>query len=91
MNKNDIIALVLWILILAFVLLVLTKALISQKTEKTYTYTKAFCDTSNTCQDYEVRCEDGEVVSVVPVTGASIDLEKNWLDPRAVSEEEIKC
>jgi len=47
-----------------------------------YSYTTAMCNVSKQCQDYEVSCEGGEVVEMVPVTGAVVQHAHDWTDPR---------
>ena len=54
---------------------------------KNYSYTKAICDKTKFCQDYEIKCQDDEVISVVPLTGAVAQFPSDWEDPR--TEEEI--
>ena len=50
-----------------------------------YTYTKAVCNETNYCEDYEITCQDDEVVSMSP-TGSAIQFSNDWQDPR---DEEI--
>ncbi len=47
-----------------------------------FTHTKAICNTSNFCQDYEITCKDNEVVKQQPITGAAIQHNEDWQDPR---------
>lgn len=47
-----------------------------------YSYTKAICNESNFCQDYEITCKNKQVVSQFPITGAVIQHNANWKDPR---------
>tara|TARA_Y100000296_G_scaffold86209_1_gene125111 strand:- start:535 stop:822 length:288 start_codon:yes stop_codon:yes gene_type:complete len=46
-----------------------------------YTFTKAVCNDSNYCEDYEVSCEGNNLVSFTP-TGAVTQLGNDWKDPR---------
>ena len=46
-----------------------------------YTYTKAVCNNSNYCEDYEIACKGNDLVSFTP-TGAAIQLDNDWKDPR---------
>ena len=46
-----------------------------------YSYTKAICDQTNYCQDYEIVCEGSKVVSVSPLSGAA-QFPQDWQDPR---------
>jgi len=54
--------------------------------EDYYTYTKAICNESNYCQDYEIVCKNGELEQMNPITGASVQNPENWKDPRPESE-----
>lgn len=47
-----------------------------------YSYTKAICNETNYCQDYEISCKNGEVISKTPITGAEIQFPSDWKDPR---------
>jgi hypothetical protein len=47
-----------------------------------FTHTKAICNTSNFCQDYEITCKGSEIVKQQPITGAVIQHNENWQDPR---------
>lgn len=58
--------------------------------EDKYTYTKAICNHENFCQDYEVTCDNGEVVRVKPITGAAVQNPKSWVDERE-NKSEIVC
>jgi len=53
-----------------------------EETNKQYSHTKAICNESNFCQDYEIICEDNELVSSKPLTGAVIQHQEDWEDPR---------
>ena len=55
--------------------------------EYTHSNTKAICTETNFCQDYEIFCENKDIISMSPITGATIQFSKNWEDPR--SEEMI--
>lgn len=46
-----------------------------------YTYTKAMCNGTNYCEDYEIVCEDKDTISITP-TGAAIQFSDEWKDPR---------
>ena len=47
-----------------------------------YTYTKAICD-ENKCQDYVISCSGNNEVSRIPITGAMIQIDSEWEDPRS--------
>ena len=46
-----------------------------------YSYTKAICNESNYCEDYEVVCEVGILKSLTP-TGYVAQLSEDWVDER---------
>ena len=90
-HKNIIIAAVLIIIAGILLFLLLEPILTGQAVARDYyTYTKAVCDENNFCQDYEVVCENKQVVNITPITGASIQHDKSWEDPR-INKSEITC
>ncbi len=56
-----------------------------------YPYTKAICDGENFCQDYEIICEGNKTIQKNPITGASIQHEDDWNDPRDKNIIEKDC
>lgn len=44
-------------------------------------FTKAICNESNYCQDYEIVCENKSVKSMNPITGG-VQFPLDWQDPR---------
>ena len=46
-----------------------------------YSYTKAVCNESNYCEDYEVVCDAENVKSLTP-TGYVVQLSEDWVDER---------
>lgn len=52
-----------------------------------YVQTKAFCNETNYCQDYQIECQGNQATRINPVTGAFLQQSENWQDPR---EEEIR-
>ena len=44
-------------------------------------FTKAVCK-NNYCQDYLFECKDKIIKSINPITGAAIQFDKEWKDPR---------
>jgi hypothetical protein len=55
-----------------------------------YTYTKAVCNNTNNCEDYEVICEGDEMIGFIP-TGAVVQFSDEWKDPRSKEEIEREC
>ncbi|GBE19407.1 MAG TPA: hypothetical protein ENG87_03190 [Candidatus Pacearchaeota archaeon] len=47
-----------------------------------YSYTKAICNETNFCQDYEIVCKGNGLVRQTPVTGAFLQQDAGWKDPR---------
>jgi predicted Holliday junction resolvase-like endonuclease len=60
----------------------LTGKITENKLDYTHTLTKAICNESNYCQDYEIKCKKSEVLEISPITGAVIQKSKDWEDPR---------
>lgn len=56
-----------------------------------YTHTKAICNESNFCQDYEITCENNQTKSIKPITGAVIQFDEDWDDPRKEEDRERLC
>ncbi|HEA46347.1 MAG TPA: hypothetical protein ENH99_01040 [Candidatus Pacearchaeota archaeon] len=52
-----------------------------------HSWTKAICTENNLCQDYEIFCENQNLIRMSPITGASVQFSENWEDPR---DEEIR-
>jgi hypothetical protein len=46
-----------------------------------HSWTKAICNETQ-CQDYLIFCNGNELVNQTPITGAVINLPKDWEDPR---------
>ena len=70
------------------VFLIFSLSKIPARKENNYSYTKAFCNETNYCQDYEIKCDGEKIIEMAPITGATIQLPKNWEDPR---EKENLC
>jgi hypothetical protein len=94
MNKKTIIifiaSLILVVLVLFFVNRTLTGNVISE-INKNYTYTKAICNNSNYCQDYEIACSGNETIKRTAITGAVIQHPSDWKDPRGENQSESLC
>lgn len=56
-----------------------------------YSYTKAVCNESNYCQDNEITCQGNKTIKVTPITGAVIQFDDGWQDPRAEGDREKLC
>ena len=84
--KKEIIILIISILFIVGVLAYLTidfsitGHIIDGKTN-IYSYTKAICNSSNFCEDYEVHCSNNRLIKLTP-TGNAIQHNAEWIDPR---------
>lgn len=58
---------------------------------RSYSFTKAVCNKSNYCQDYEIVCENSKIAEIKTITGASIQHSENWQDPREENETKNLC
>lgn len=56
-----------------------------------YTHTKAICDDENYCQDHIIKCSGEKVISITPITGAVVQFDKDWEDPRTKEQIEKLC
>ena len=57
----------------------------------THMYTKALCNETNFCQDYEITCQGNQTKSISPITGAVIQHTQGWQDPRSEEQREKLC
>ena len=94
MNKSLIFILLTIILVISII--ILTQKAQAEETkniQKTnyHSYTKAICNISNFCQDNLIECQDKEIKSISPITGAFVQFDKNWQDPRTQEEIEKEC
>ena len=75
------------LLISAMILILLLAGIIllNAEPELTYThsFTKAICTEDNYCQDYEIMCKGKKTLSMIPITGATVQFSENWEDPRS--------
>jgi len=89
-TEKIIITAALLILVGALLFLVLKPVLTGEAVRDYKTYTKAICDENNFCQDYEIACENKQVVGITPISGANIQHLADWEDPR-INKSEITC
>ncbi len=50
--------------------------------EDNYLFTKAICNETNYCQDYEIICNSKGLVNTKQITGAAVQYTADWKDPR---------
>lgn len=72
------------ILIIIATTVLITSSLLTDKNTREYTntHTKAICNETNFCQDYEIVCNEEELVRMSPLTGAVVQHSEGWQDPR---------
>ncbi len=58
------------------------KDITGETIKETYTFTKAICNETNYCQDYEIVCNNKNLISMKPLTGATVQHPLDWKDPR---------
>jgi len=56
-----------------------------------YTFTKAICNETNFCQDYEITCKQNKTIKMIPITGAFVQHNPDWEDSRTKQETENIC
>lgn len=95
MDKIERILAVLLIIILALTTLTLAYSQQTQNQESplknNHSWTKAICDKNNLCQDYEIKCNGKTLTSISPITGAFIQQDTNWQDPRSIEQRTRFC
>jgi len=101
MDKLDLLIIILVIIIVALLATFLAPSQVSAITglvissSKTninnYSFTKAICDENNLCQDHVIVCENQEQRSITPITGAVVQFDQNWQDPRSLEQIEKLC
>ena len=52
-------------------------------------HTKAICNETNYCQDYQISCNEERAIMTTPITGAVVQYSKDWIDPRSEIEREL--
>src|SRR3989344_3770726 len=56
-----------------------------------HAWTKAICDKDNFCQDYLIECNGETPSKISPITGASVQFDSLWQDPRDIEQRERLC
>lgn len=86
------------VLIFTFLALILLTSIIlfTQKTQaqeptNLHSFTKAICNETKFCQDNLIECENKQIKSTSPITGAFVQFDKNWQDPRTQKEIGKEC
>jgi hypothetical protein len=79
--------------IIAMALFTLMFFYILEKTtnpQNNYSYTRAMCNATNYCQDYEVNCSNGDILNIKPISQASVQHSLSWKDPRETPQDLCK-
>lgn len=80
-------------LLVLLIILILTLTIILTQSKESnldyYTRTKAICNETNYCQDYQVSCNEKRIIMTTPITGAFIQFDKSWQDPRSELEKKL--
>ena len=56
-----------------------------------YSFTKAICNGTNYCQDYEIVCNRNKTIGINPITGAAVQFSEDWEDRRDKEAIEKLC
>ena len=97
MKKTGILVtgLIIVLILLTTFLLALTTSnfsnLSSSNYQNIFSYTKAICDSTNFCQDYEISCENKKMIKMSPITGAAVQFSSGWQDPRSEETRNENC
>ncbi len=69
----------------------LTGDAISNSNKEQYIHTKALCNNTNYCQDYQITCSGNQTLSIKPITGSAVQYSENWQDPRETGQRTLTC
>ncbi len=89
MKRLAIFLVILALIAFSFIIYFLVEPEITGKVLDNYSQTKAICNETNYCQDYQISCDEERAIMMTPITGAVIQFPKNWTDPRNDSEKEL--
>lgn len=59
--------------------------------ENSHLFTRAICNETNFCQDYEITCQGNRVLNVTPILGAVVQHSPEWEDYRNKTDIEKLC
>jgi len=86
---STVLMIIIIIMILIFqIIIVAPTSLAEIQTKK---FTKAICNETNFCQDYEITCEGNKKIKINPIENASAQFSLEWQDPRSLKEIEKLC
>jgi len=89
--KTIIIITVLIIAAIATLFLLTDQTITGEVVKYQHSFTKAICNESNYCQDYEIVCEENKTISRTPMSGAIIQHSEDWEDPRDENSKNKAC
>ena len=87
MRKTPITIFVLGVIFLAVAILTLSldsNFILKSHSENipyTHSFTKAFCNSNNNCEDFEIFCKNKEIIRI-EFAGAAVKFPEAWQDPR---------
>ena len=64
---------------------------VSLENTNLHAWTKAICDENNFCQDYIIECNGLKPLKISPITGAAVQFDSTWQDPRNIKQRERLC
>ena len=77
------IGLIVILIFLTTLLLALSASKVSYfNSQHIFSYTKAICTPTNLCQDYEIYCENENMIKMSPITRAVVQFTYSWKNPR---------
>ena len=88
--QKKILFLTMLLLIIGATLIILSKNL-TQNPAEMRSLTKAICNQTNYCQDYQITCKKDKIVQLTPITGAIAQFPEDWADSRTDELKEITC
>ena len=92
MKKKILLAIFILIIIAGIIIFFfLQKSITGEVVRDTYSFTKAICNGSNFCQDYEIVCEGNRTISRSPLSGAVVQHNLEWKDPREEKFRDKEC
>ena len=63
----------------------------NQEKADQYSYTKAICNKTNYCQDYEIICEGSETIEVSLIENSGRQYPASWKDTRTDEQKNKQC
>ena len=90
MSKIIIISSTIFILIIISLFLFLPNNDSDNKTTGYSIWTKAICNATY-CQDYEITCENDQMIGMEAITGAVMEISDDWSDPRTPKQINQLC